>query len=202
AAVANSEWLEGHFLIADALALTLALAAAVPLFLRRPGAVNVSVATVMAAGLVAVPLLAGKAVGEKRSLAPLAHEAGFRERSWTRVIAYKMFRPSLVFYGGHDVTYIDTARELHEALSPGCLVVLEQRRFDDLPPTWQSALRTVATQGSVLAMTPVIMLPQGSPSGSAPEGTASEAPDAPAGASPGGTAGGMPDGAAAGEPSR
>jgi 4-amino-4-deoxy-L-arabinose transferase-like glycosyltransferase len=161
AAATNPPWLEGHYLLADGLALALALAAAVPLFLRRPGAVNFSVAAVMAATLVAVPLIAGRGIGEKRSLAALAHDAGFRDHSWTRVISYKMFRPSLVFYGGHEVTYIDSARALHEALTPGCLVVLEQRRFDDLPPAWQSALRTIATQGDVLAMTPVIMLPQG-----------------------------------------
>gem|GEM_PF-1266679 len=165
AAVANPPWLEGHFILADAFALCLALAAAVPLFLHRPRAVAVCVAAVMAATLVAVPLTAGRELGENRSLAPLVHEAGFRDHSWTRVLAYKMFRPSLVFYGGHDVTYIDTGRALHEALTPGCLVVLEQRHFDDLPPAWQSALRTVATQGTVLAMTPVTMLPPANASG-------------------------------------
>ena len=158
AAIVSPPWLQGHFLLADGIALALALAAGVPLFLRRPDAVNGAVATVMATVLVAVPLLVGRSLGDKRSLASLALEARVREHPWSRVISYKMFRPSLVFYGGRDVTYVDNARELHDALTPDCLVVLEQRRFDDLPPVWQSSLRTVATQGSVLAMTPVTML--------------------------------------------
>jgi 4-amino-4-deoxy-L-arabinose transferase-like glycosyltransferase len=159
AAIARPPWLEGHYILADGLAVALAIAAAAPLLLGRPRAVNIAVAAVMAVGLVTVPLVAGRSVGEKRSLERLAREADVRGHPWSRVLSYKMFRPSLVFYGGRDVTYVDTPHALHDALTPDCLIILEQHRFDDLRPAWQSALRTVATQGDVLAMTPVALFP-------------------------------------------
>src|SRR5207249_10549417 len=97
-------------------------------------------------------------------LRDLALEAGIADRPWSRIIAYKLSRPSLVFYGERNVTIADTPADLRSLLDPESLVVLEERRFEELGADWQNAFRIVAAQGTVLAVAPIAPLPSGDPS--------------------------------------
>src|SRR5207247_313065 len=82
--------------------------------------------------------VAGHEIGTLRSLRDLALEAGIADRPWSRIIAYKLSRPSLVFYGERDVTIVAAPADLRSVLDPESLVVLEERRFEELGADWQN----------------------------------------------------------------
>ena len=159
ALAARPDWLDGHSKLLLALAgLTLA-AAILPLLARRVEFADIPLAIAMAVALVAVPIAAGGEIGARRSLRALAAEAGIGERPWSGVIAYKLYRPSLPFYGRRIVTMAQEPRELAAALDAGSLVVIEESKFRKLPRAWRDAFTVVAAQGAVLAVSPITPLP-------------------------------------------
>lgn len=159
ALIFRPEWLGGQVVLLLLASSLILLAVLGPILYRRADIVDLPLAAVMAIGLIVVPLVAGRTLGEGRSLRTLAQEAGLETRPWSRVISYKTFRPSLVYYGHRSVISVDSMRDLRAVLDPESLVVLEERRLKKMRQAWQDTFRIVAAQGTALAITPVSPIP-------------------------------------------